>query len=135
MDIEELANDLAATDGDPRKLALFSERYIADERSQEAERTDILGAESDPVYDGMRDCWSWHRLHYWPFLTRIIAVLPVESSQVNSAISCDFKGLRPNLFRAFSRHPFSNPPVGLSLNFVYQNSMVARIRFRGKAKR
>ena len=28
------------------------------------------------------------------------------------AVSCDIKGLRPILFRAFIRRPFSDPPVG-----------------------
>ena len=43
MDIEELANDLAATDGDPRKLALFFERYIADERLRKRKERIFLG--------------------------------------------------------------------------------------------
>jgi hypothetical protein len=53
---------------------------------------------------------------------------------VVTAVSCDFKGLRPIFFALLFRRPFSDPPVGLRLKFVSQNSSIARIRFRRRAK-
>jgi hypothetical protein len=49
------------------------------------------------------------------------------------AASCDFKGLRAILFRAFfaARFPIRPPP---SFNFVSQNYLIALIPFQGKVK-
>jgi len=45
------------------------------------------------------------------------------------------RGYAPFFSRFLFRRPFSEPPVGPSLNLVFQNSPIARIRFQGKPKR
>jgi hypothetical protein len=67
-----------------------------------------------------------------PQLSQAIEIVGARNGRVRGFVR--FQGFMTHFISRFFRHPFSDPPVGPSLNLCFQNLSIARILFRGKPK-